>query len=516
MAMTNPSPSPRPAGGASLQVREATKRFGHVVALSRGDLPLANGEVHALVGSNGCGKSTLCKIIAGSVRPDSGTITLDGETVHFASPHDAEAAGVGIFYQELSLIPQRTVAQNLSLGREPRRGGFLVDRKAERQRAEALLALFEGVGGAGLTPHALVADLTVDQRQIVEILKVVAAEPRIMIFDEATAALDRDQTAVFFDLLRKWKGEGHSIVFITHRMDEIFAIADRITVMRDGVSVMTLDAEATSREEIVAGMVGETGQVRSAAHRTSGEMAAGESALEITDLRVGRVDGVTFTAHRGEIVGLGGLQGQGQSTLLRALFGALPWRDGRVSLDGVALRHRTPSAAMAHGFAYISGDRRRDGVFDIRPIFENAVAASLTAGRQPIVLRNRLIAQVSPVIDRLKLRFAGYGQPVGELSGGNQQKVVVARWLGIRPRVLLLDDPTKGIDLGAKADLYEELARLSAEGTVILLYSSEDAELLSVADRILVFNSGRIVRTLSGEEKTSHALTGAAFDTAAT
>ncbi|MEQ9814605.1 MAG: ATP-binding cassette domain-containing protein, partial [Azospirillaceae bacterium] len=236
-------PSPGLPGGASLQVREATKRFGHVVALSRGDLPLANGEVHALVGSNGCGKSTLCKIIAGSVRPDSGTITLDGETVHFASPHDAEAAGVGIFYQELSLIPQRTVAQNLSLGREPRRGGVLVDRKAERKRGEDLLALFGEVSGAGLTPETPVADLSSDQRQIVEILKVAAADPRIMIFDEATAALDRDQTAVFFDLLRQWKGDGRSIVFITHRMDEIFTIADRILVFNSGRIVRTLEGD---------------------------------------------------------------------------------------------------------------------------------------------------------------------------------------------------------------------------------------------------------------------------------
>ncbi|MEQ9813757.1 MAG: ATP-binding cassette domain-containing protein, partial [Azospirillaceae bacterium] len=324
--------------------------------------------------------------------------------------------------------------------------------------------------------------------------------------------LNEHETARLFAVLRELRAKGMTMLYVSHRLEEVFSISDRITVMRDGVSVATLDTAATDREAVVRHMVGETGSVRAVSARARRKVEETLPALEVVDIDVGRVNGVAFTARPGEIVGLGGLQGQGQSTLLRALIGALPWRDGQVSLDGKALRHRSPSAAMAHGFAYISGDRRRDGVFDIRPIFENAVAANLTTGRHPIVLRNRLIAQVSPVIDRLKLRFAGYRQPVGELSGGNQQKVVVARWLGIAPKVLLLDDPTKGIDLGAKADLYEELARLSAAGTIILLYSSEDAELLSVADRILVFNSGRIVRTLEGDEKTSHALTGAAFE----
>lgn len=495
----------------SLVVRDATKHFGHVIALRAGHLPLRNGEVHALVGSNGCGKSTLCKIVAGSVRPDGGTIDIDGKSIHFAGPHDAEKAGVGIFYQELSLIPQRTVAQNLCLGREPRQMRVLVDRQTERANANALIDLFREVAGPQLTPDALIADLSSDQRQIVEILKVAAAEPRIMIFDEATAALDRDQTAVFFDLLRHWKSDGRSIVFITHRMDEIFTIADRISVMRDGVTVATLDTAETERDAVVALMVGDTGAktIASRAPETTPDTASG---LAVDGLAAPGLDGVGFTARHGEILGLGGLQGQGQSVLLRTLFGAVPVRTGTIALDGIALIHRAPAAAMSHGFAYISGDRRRDGVFDVRSIFENAVAAGLTTERQPFVSRRRWIGQIRPMIDRLKLRFESFGQPVGELSGGNQQKVVIARWMSISPKVLLLDDPTKGIDLGAKADLYAELARLAAEGTIILLYSSEDAELLAIADRILVFNSGRIVRILAGDEKTSRALTGAAFD----
>ncbi|HTS52914.1 MAG TPA: sugar ABC transporter ATP-binding protein [Burkholderiales bacterium] len=493
-----------------LEASGVRKQFGGVVALAGAQFALEAGEVHALIGSNGCGKSTLCKIIAGSVAADAGRLALDGRAVSFAGPREAAAAGIRVFYQDLSLIPQMSVAENIFLGREPRRRNGLVDRRALRTAATAALAEFREVLGAGIDADARVADLSADQTQIVEILKVLAAAPRIIIYDEATAALDRNQVDAVFARIRALKAEGRSIIFITHRMDEVFEIADRVTVMRNGMTVMTSATRQTTRDALVTAMVGEAHASRTTKARHA---PSDETALEVENLASDKLLGVTFALRRGEILGLGGLHGQGQSDLLRALFGALPIRAGTVRIGQQPLVLKGPRAVMRRAVAYISGDRARHGVMAIRPIFENLVVSLLARERRVVVARRRLEAIILPIIERLKLKFASLDATVSELSGGNQQKVVIARWLATSPMVLLLDDPTKGIDIQTKQDLYATMDELCGHGVSILFHSSDDEELLAVADRVLVFNGGRIVAQLSGEQRTRFALYRAAYAT---
>lgn len=493
-----------------LQASGIRKRFGGVVALDGAEFSLDAGEVHALVGSNGCGKSTLCKIIAGSVAADSGRLLLDGEATAFRDPHEAADAGIGVFYQELSLIPQMSVAENIFLGREPKTGTGLTDRAALRAAAAQSLATFGAVLGEGVGPDTPVSDLSADQGQVVEILKVLAEDPRILIFDEATAALDRHQVEVLFERIRTLKSAGRSIIFISHRMDEVFGIADRVTVMRNGVTVLNCPTGEATRDDIVTAMVGAAPASRKpkARHTPSDKIA-----LEVEDLHARKLFGVSFRLRRGEILGLGGLHRQGQSELLRALFGAVPVSRGTVRVDGKPLDPGNPRRVMRRSVAYISGDRARHGVMAIRPIFENLVLSLLARERRFAVARRRLEGELSPIIERLKLKFSSLGAAVSELSGGNQQKVVIGRWLATRPNILLLDDPTKGIDIRTREDLYETMDELCSQGVSILLYSSDDEELLAVADRVLVFSGGRIVAELTGEKRTQFELYRAAFAT---
>jgi ribose transport system ATP-binding protein len=491
-----------------LEAGGVRKQFGGVVALAGADFALEAGEVHALIGSNGCGKSTLCKIIAGSVAADAGRLLIDGRPVVFTGPRQAAAAGIGVFYQDLSLIPEMTVAENIYLGREPRARGRMVHRVALRQAASAALAQFREVLGAGVDPDTRVADLSADQGQLVEVLKVLAGNPRVVIFDEATAALDRNQVEAVFQRIRALKAEGRAVIFITHRMDEVFEIADRVTVMRNGATVLTCPTSQTSRDALVAAMVGEamSSRARSRRHTPSPELA-----LVAQNLTAAKLADVSFTLRRGEILGLGGLHGQGQSDLLRALFGALPMKRGTIRVGDQPLNPKGPRAVMRRSIAYVSGDRARFGVMAIRPIFENLVVSLLARDRRWTVARKRLERHIAPFIDRLKLKFSSLQSAVSELSGGNQQKVVIGRWLATRPSVLLLDDPTKGIDIQTKEDLYATMDELCSQGVSILLHSSDDEELLAIADRVLVFNGGRVVAELSGEQRTRFALYQAAY-----
>lgn len=482
-----------------------TKRFGAVQALTRGDLVIAKGEIHALMGANGSGKSTLCKAVAGTLAPDAGQMDFEGQTFAPHNPRAAEERGIALFYQELSLIPQLSVADNIFLGHEKRRFG-LVDRPAMEAQSAALIALFSGVVGPALHPRAIVGDLPPDLRQIVEILKVFAKSPRLLILDEATAALDARQAARLFEILREMRGRGISTLMISHRLDEVFAVADRMSVMRNGALVAVHDTSATTRAQIVAEMVGEVAQM-APRQRTS----LGVASLAVTGARNARVRDVSFTAHMGEIVGLAGLQGQGQSALLQGIFGAMPFEAGQVTLYDRALHLRAPAAGVAAGMAYISGDRGRDAGFGGRSIFENLGAALLRRGGRFTLSPRQLKPVLAEAAASLGTKYGQIEDAIGTLSGGNQQKVFIARWLVTKPQVLLLDDPTKGIDLQAKADLFALMRGLADEGATILFYSSDDSEILDNADRVLVFNGGRITASLSGAEMNPHALARAAF-----
>lgn len=506
-----PMPDPAPLGPA-IEARDIVKRFGAVQALGNGRLTVGRGEIHALLGANGCGKSTLSKIIAGTHAATAGSLRIEGRPVRFATPREAEAAGIALFYQELSLIPPLSVAANIFLGREPRTRAGFIDRTRLRAETAALIALFGDTAGPGLTPDAMVADLTPGQRQIVEILKVLSKAPRIIIMDEATAALDARQVAVFFDILRARRAAGVSTVFISHRLDEVFALCDRVTIMRNGETVADLSIADTDQDSVVRLMIGD---VRKAGKRVRADRPAAAPLLRADGIGGGRLRDISLTVAPGEILGLGGLQGQGQSALLRGLFGADPLTAGSLHLDGRPVRIRTPADAVARGIAYVSGDRVADAVLAGRSIFENLAAAVLVRERRWRVGAGTLAPRLAGVAASLKTKYAGLDDAIGTLSGGNQQKVFIARWLATGPRLLLLDDPTKGIDLGAKADLFALIRQLADSGVAIILYSSEEAELLDQSDRILVFNGGAVVTELSGTTLDSFHLTRAAYGDAA-
>lgn len=497
---------------AKLGLHGVSKRYGATVALRRGDLEIEGGEVHVLIGSNGSGKSTLCKIVAGSVAPDAGEVLLDGRSVAVSGPQASRALGIGIFYQELSLAAHRTVAENICLPDLPRKAGFLVDRRTMNERADRYIALFAHVAGTGLSADATMESLRPDQRQLVEIMKTLATEASTLIFDEPTSALDRPQVERFFEILRERKRGGRGIVFISHRMDEIFAIGDRVTVIRDGATVGTTRITDTDQASVIRLMVGDQEEPGAAPAPAGAEH--GEVVLSVSRLSGSGCRDVSFEVAAGEILGFGGLHGQGQSAVLRAIFGAEPPEAGEIRLKGSPLDAGDPREAIRRGCAYVSGDRGRDGVIHGRPILENVAPVHCLRNRllvaRPAALRDR----ARPALEALRTTFAGFAQAADSLSGGNQQKIVIARWLMDRPAVLLLDDPTKGIDLSTKTDLFNLVRRLAAEGMGIVFYSSEDGELLSHADRILVFNGGSISRELCGAARTRYNLYHAAYEAA--
>jgi ribose transport system ATP-binding protein len=499
---------------SELLIRGARKAYGATLALRRGDLHLLPGEVHVLIGSNGSGKSTLCKIVAGSVKPDAGEVLLDGKPVTIAGPQAARTLGIGIFYQELSLAARRTVAENICMPALPVKGGVFVDRVALEAKAARIIEAFADVAGEGFSADAPVNALRADQRQLVEIMKALATEASILIFDEPTSALDRAQVDRFFEILRQLKAEGRAIVFISHRMDEIFAIGDRVTVIRDGETVGTSKISETDQASVIRQMVGERDDLATPAIAPSTHATERSSVLSVAGLSGPGFRNVSFEVAKGEILGFGGLHGQGQSAVMRSIFGAAPHPMGTIALNGKQVAMQSPREAIAHGCAYVSGDRGRDGILQGRPILENVTPIHFLRNRlalaRPASLRERALQP----LQALKTKFQGLEQPINSLSGGNQQKVVIARWLIDRPDVLLLDDPTKGIDLAAKTDLFALIRKLAEEGMGIVLYSSEDAELLNNADRILVFNSGSVTRELTGADRTRYNLYHAAYEAA--
>lgn len=489
-----------------LSARGVAKWYGAVRALEGGDLDVHQGEVVALLGANGSGKSTLGKVITGLIRPDGGELSVDGERVSVPSTAHARRLGITAVYQELSLVPDLTVAENVFLGHEPRRAGGL-DRRAMQRRSAELLALFDGAYTVPVAPNTVVDRLPPSERQLVEIVKAVSRQPRALILDEATASLDSRQVDRLFELVGKWRDQGMGLVFVSHRMDEIFRVADRAVVLRDGKTVgqLTLrgveDRRGAERKLVEmmtgGGVAGALLQGEARPKPAGVGQAGGDACLGLRGFASGELAPLDLDVAPGELVGLGGLRGQGQSRLLLALFGAVPHR-GDVLLGGRKVTFRNPRQAMRAGVAYVPGDRNREGLLPIRPILENLQLPSWSRYGTPLRMRAAR-RDAARVAGELNVRLASLDDNVSSLSGGNAQKVVVGKWLLREPRLLLLDDPTKGIDVEAKEEFYRLIARLQAGGTTVLFTSSDDAELVGLCERVLVLQDGRVTAELRGE-----------------
>jgi ABC-type sugar transport system ATPase subunit len=496
-----------PAAAPLLEMRGIAKSFVGVEVLHGVDIDLNAGEIHAVVGENGAGKSTLMKVLAGVHSPDRGTIRIDGEEVSFAHPHAAQAAGVGIIYQEFNLLPDRTVAENVFVGREPVRRG-IVDRRA-MERATA--ALLDEVGETSFDPRTLVRHLAVAQQQVVEIVKARSLDARILVLDEPTAALAEHEVELLFRLVRRLQAQGIGMLYISHRLREVFLLADRITVLKDGARVDTLKASETDAGRLVNLMVGrELSDVYFPPRAEPAEI--GDVKLAVRNGSTDLLRDVTLEVRAGEIVGLAGLQGSGRTELARAIFGADPFTGGTLEIEGRQVRLRSPRAAIRSGLGFITEDRKLEGLALEQSVADNmllAVRTVIPGSRRR--RRDPALMSVRDLAAAVDLRARGPEQEVRFLSGGNQQKVVLAKWLETRPRVLIFDEPTRGIDVGAKAGIHDLMRGLAREGVAILMISSELPELIGMADRIFVMREGALAGELpagAGESDIMYLATG--------
>ena len=480
----------------TLEIRGLSKAFPNVQALDDVSLDVRSGEILAFMGENGAGKSTLLKILNGDYQPDAGTLTLDGEPLRFASPRDARLGGVRVIYQEPEIIPGVGVAENIYAGDLPRTGPFL-----DRARLDRMVAAdLQRYGFEKVLPTNLMGDqLSAAQRQLVEIARALKTKVRVLALDEPTSSLTDDEVNRLFTLVRRLRDDGVAIIYVSHRIKEILRLADRVAVLRDGRLVAVRPASELTEGEIVRLMVGRSLTDVFGRRRP----AAGDVVLRVTGLTSDWHRGIDFEVRAGEVVGFAGLVGAGRTELAKVIFGELPRTGGTVEVAGKAVDIRTPSDAIANGIGYTPEDRKGEGLIPIRSVLENASMVILRRITRFRFVRRRMERRViGEYVTRLRVRTPSLDQEVGKLSGGNQQKVVLARWLAARPRVLMLDEPTRGIDVGAKAEIYRLIDELANEGLGIVLISSELPEILGLCDRIYVMQSGRVTGELTGAEAT--------------
>jgi ribose transport system ATP-binding protein len=503
------------ASAPLFRMEGVSKRYGGVNALTNADLTVAAGRIHGVLGENGAGKSTLMKVMAGVVQPNEGRMSLDGNPVTFANPAAANAAGIVCIFQELSLVPDLSVADNICISNPPKRFG-LIDRKAQRRIAEEALAR---AGGEDIHPMAPIKDLPLSRRQLVEIAKALVRNPRILILDEATSALTAADVRKVFAVLKRLRQEGLALLYISHRMAEIAELADECTVFRNGRNVGTFKSGTKTDTEIVELMIG-----REYSHvfppKPAPKTTTATPALEVKNLSWNnRLKDISLTACAGEIVGLGGLDGQGQRELLLALFGVLSSTTGEILIEGRKVSLSGPSDAKHGncGMALIPEDRKTEGLMLPMSVRDNLSMASLgRLSKGGLVDRAAETKAIDEMIALLGIKTDGTAVPVGTLSGGNQQKIVIAKWLMTRPKVILLNDPTRGIDVGTKAEIYQLLRKLADQGAAILYYSTDYDELVGCCDRVLVLYDGAIGRVLSGAEITERALVSSALNLGST
>jgi ribose transport system ATP-binding protein len=484
-----------PDRAPALAMRGISKTFPGVKALTDVQLQAWSGEIHSLMGENGAGKSTLMKILSGAYTADpGGEIRIDGQVTPITGPKAARAAGIAIIYQELSLAPNLTVAENIYLGNEPRQYGFFADRAVMRRDTAKVLERL----GAEFGPDTRVDTLSIAEQQQVEIARALHQNSHILIMDEPTTALSNRETDHLFELIKRLRDDGIAIIYISHRMAEIYELSDRVSVLRDGSYVGTLDRTELSAERLVQMMVGRPLSNLFDKH----SHATDRVVLEVKNLTDGgkRVKSASFTLHAGEVLGLAGLVGAGRTELARLIFGANRIADGEVWLDGQHLTLRNPLDGLQNGIAYLTEDRKGQGLFLDMSVRENITISviqrdALTGG---LLNRRAMDRLTDDSIKDLRVRVAGPFVTAGSLSGGNQQKLLIARWIAIHPKVLILDEPTKGVDIGAKAEIYRIISELAAKGVAILVISSELPEVIGISDRILVMREGVMMGEVGG------------------
>ncbi len=476
------------------------KRYPGVLALDNVSFSLEAGEVHCLVGENGAGKSTLMKILSGAVRPDRGTIAIDGTGADILSPRDAQQLGIALIYQDFKLVPGMSVAENIFLGREPTGGPLsLIDRHELMLGARKSLAVL----GEEIDPTATIESLSVAQRQIVEIARALARNARILALDEPTAPLTEREVTTLFAVIRRLRAEGVGIIYISHRLEEVFALGDRVTVLRDGKGIVSAQVSATDRRQLIRWMVGR--ELENEYPRS--ERRAGAEILRVEGLRGKRLGPVSFSLARGEILGLAGLVGAGRSRLARIIFGAEQPTGGAIFLDGEKFHPRSPHEAIAAGIALLTEDRNTYGLVSQMSVRENITLASIASlVKGPFIDASREELLARQFVRDLRIRPENTGVTVESLSGGNRQKVVLARWLASNARVLIFDEPTSGIDVGVKFEIYTIINRLAREGLGILVISSDLPELLGICHRIAVMCEGTLTGIVERETTTQETI----------
>jgi L-arabinose transport system ATP-binding protein len=484
----------------TLQIRSVSKAFPNVQALTDVSLDIRPGEILAFMGENGAGKSTLLKILNGDYQPDAGTMTIDGQPLSFPNPFAAHRAGIRVIYQEPEIIPGVDVAENIWVGELPRRFGFIKRRNLNAQVEQSL----EEYGFAGVLPTKLLGDeLSPAQRQLVEIMRALKSGVRVLALDEPTSSLSDEEVERLFALVRRLRDEGVAIIYVSHRIKEILRLCDRVAILRDGRLIAVRSSAELTDSEIVRLMVG----------RELKEVF--QKRLAVTDREVLRVEnlgsnwhtGINFHINAGEVVGFAGLVGAGRTELGKVIFGEMPKNSGRILLEGNEVDIRRPLDAISKGIGFAPEDRKREGLILIRSVMENVSIAILRRlSKLHFVRRGQEKSVVAGFVEKLNVRTPSLQQEVGKLSGGNQQKVVLARWLAARPKVLILDEPTRGIDVGAKAEIYHLIDDLANEGLGIMLISSELPEILGLSDRIYVMQNGRITGELSGAKANEEAV----------
>ncbi|TDD05831.1 sugar ABC transporter ATP-binding protein [Nonomuraea deserti] len=497
------------AAPPTLALANVSKSFGAVRALRDVSIELFAGETHGLAGENGAGKSTLVKTLAGVHRPDSGQVLLGGEPVDFAGPADAQQAGVAVIYQEPTLFPDLSVAENIFMGRQPRRGLGRIDRKSMHARTRELF----GRLGVALDPEQPSRGLSIADQQLVEIAKAISRDARVLIMDEPTAALSGHEVTRLFSVAEALREQGCALLFISHRLDEIFTLCQRVTTLRDGAWIASEPVDGLTHDDLIRRMVGR----EVATLFPKEEAAVGEVALKVERLtREGVFTDVSFEVRRGEIVALAGLVGAGRSEVARAVFGIDRWDAGSVTVDGATLPAGSPTAAMNAGLALVPEDRRQQGLVMDLSIERNIGLTGLRELRRgPTISRRAERDRARDWALRLQLKFARLADGVGVLSGGNQQKVVLAKWLATEPSVLIVDEPTRGIDVGTKAEVHRLLSELAGQGIAVLMISSELPEVLGMADRVLVMHEGRLAAEIPRAEATEESVMSAATGRAA-